>query len=154
MINAVHASGAKISAQDVVHIWPLGRQIPGVHPNTQHAWLETGNDRSGMQHIVNKHGPAFAQQGIPNHQLPHLAEQATRHGEIMGTQGRSRTIYKTDHQGSTHHVAVETANNGYVVSMNPSSEASAKKAAKKWKGFAGVQQNQPGPSSGNPGATS
>jgi hypothetical protein len=151
MIDAVHASGGKISAKDVVHIWPLGRQIPGVHPDTHHAWLEHGNERSGMQHIAGKHGPAFAQQGIPHDQLPHLAEQATRHGEIMGTQGRSRTIYKTEHQGSTHHVAVETANNGYVVSMNPSSESSARKAAKKWKGMIPSQQNQPGSSSGNPG---
>jgi hypothetical protein len=106
-----------------------------------------------MQHIVNKHGPAFADKGIPHDQLPHLAEQATRNGEIMGTQGRSRTIYKTEHQGSTHHVAVETANNGYVVSMNPSSEASAKKAAKKWKSTLASQQGQPGPSTGTPGAS-
>jgi hypothetical protein len=71
----------------------------------------------------------------------------------MGTQGRSRTIYKTDHQGSTHHVAVETASNGYVVSMNPSSESSAKKAAAKWKAELAKKQAQPGPSSGTPGAS-
>lgn len=153
MIDAVHASGAKISGKDVVHIWPLGRQIPGVHPTTQHAWLEHGNERSGMQHIVDKHGPSFAQQGIPHNEIPHLAEQATRHGEIMGTQGRSRTIYKADHQGSTHHVAVETANNGYVVSMNPTTEAKARKAAAKWKAAVANKHNQPGPSTG-PGPSS
>jgi phosphoribosylformylglycinamidine (FGAM) synthase-like amidotransferase family enzyme len=86
-----------------------------------------------MQHIMHKHGAEFAAKGITEHQIPHLAEKATTSGEIVGTQGSTRTIYKTEHNGQTEHVAVETGNNGFVVGMNPSSEKSVKKAAKAWK---------------------
>jgi phosphoribosylformylglycinamidine (FGAM) synthase-like amidotransferase family enzyme len=111
-----------------------------------------------MQHIMDKHGAEFAAKGITEQHIPHLAEKATTTGEIVGTQGSTRTIYKTDHNGQTQHVAVETGNNGFVVGMNPSSEKSVKKAAKAWKAklaknAANPPDHHPGPNPG-PGPSS
>jgi len=85
-------------------------------------------------------------------------------GEIKGTQGSSRTIYKTEFNGQTEHVAIDTGKNGFVVGMNPSSEKSAEKAAKKWKamlakkaGGSGPSQHPgpgPGPGPSGPGGAS
>ncbi len=40
-------------------------------------------------------------------------------GQLIGTQGTSRSIYKVDYQGEIQYISIDIGSNGYVVSANP-----------------------------------
>lgn len=39
-------------------------------------------------------------------------------GQLIGTQGTSRSIYKVDYQGEIQYISIDIGSNGYVVSAN------------------------------------
>ncbi|MFC2659083.1 MAG: hypothetical protein ACFN1F_09960 [Segatella sp.] len=115
LIDEVISNGYKISPDDVVLITrdPTGKIV----------WMETGNSRSGLQHIVDRHGHEFNGKGISNSEIPDYVLEAVYQGKIIGTQGRRnpRTVYEFTYNGERHTIAVQVSENGYIVSANPRS---------------------------------
>jgi hypothetical protein len=82
-------------------------------------FLETGNSRAGLQHIVERHMDDFAARGISQDQIPDAVIAATTQGKIIGTQGRSRIIFEVKFNNQIQRIAVEIGSNGFIVSANP-----------------------------------
>lgn len=115
LIAEVQASGEKISPEKVVLITKA--------PSGQIVWMETGNSKSGLQHIIDEHGHQFNGKGIANDQIPNYVLEAIHQGNIIGTQGKRnpRTIYEFVYNGITQRIAVQVSTNGYIVGANPKS---------------------------------
>ena len=115
LIEEVVASGDKISPEKVVMITrdPKGKIV----------WLETGNEKSGLEHIINEHGREFNGRGIANKDIPDYVLEAVYQGNVVGTQGKRnpRTIYEFIYNGQKQRIAVQVGSNGYIVGANPKS---------------------------------
>ncbi|MFJ5482824.1 hemagglutinin repeat-containing protein [Pectobacterium actinidiae] len=83
-------------------------------------FLEKGNAKAGLQHIINEHGSQFAQIGITEAKIPEVVMNAVTKGKLVGYQGSGtgRPIYETIINGQKYNVAVTVGNNGYVVGAN------------------------------------
>ena len=83
-------------------------------------WMEKGNNKSGLEHIIDKHGREFNGKGISNSDIPNYILEAVYQGNVVGTQGKRnpRTIYEIIYNGKKQRVAVQVGNNGYIVSAN------------------------------------
>jgi hypothetical protein len=81
-------------------------------------FLESGNAKAGLEHIVTRHGGDFANVGIPEDQIPDLVMAAATRGIIVGKQN-TRPIYEVMFNGRAIRVAVTVGNNGYIVGANP-----------------------------------
>ena len=115
LIDEVIANGEKITPANVVMITR--------DPTEKIIWLETGNDRSGLKHIIDAHGKEFNGKGIANADIPDFILEAVYQGNVVGTQGKRnpRTIYEFIYNGVTKRIAVQVSVNGYIVSANPKS---------------------------------
>ena len=115
LIDEVIASGNKISPEKVVMITqdPTGKIV----------WLESGNETSGLQHIINEHGKQFKGKGISNEDIPDYVLEAVYQGNIVGKQGKKnpRTVYEFTYNGEKQRIAVQVSENGYIVGANPKS---------------------------------
>ena len=112
LIEEVITNGEKISPEKVVMITrdPSGKIV----------WLETGDERSGLQHIIDNHAHEFNGRGITTEDIPDYVLEAVYQGNVVGTQGKRdpRTIYEFIYNGETHRIAVQISTNGYIVSAN------------------------------------
>uniref|UniRef100_UPI0005760E4F VENN motif pre-toxin domain-containing protein n=1 Tax=Serratia marcescens TaxID=615 RepID=UPI0005760E4F len=83
-------------------------------------FLEKGNSKSGLQHIVEEHGDQFAQIGVSEARIPDVVMKAVTDGKIVGYQGAGagRPIYETMIDGKKYNIAVTVGSNGYVVGAN------------------------------------
>ena len=116
LIDEVIANGDKISPNKVVMITR--------DPSDKIVWLETGNDASGLQHIIKEHGSQFNGKGISNENIPNYVLEAVYQGNIVGTQGKKsppRTVYEFTYNEKKQRIAVQVSNNGYIVGANPKS---------------------------------
>lgn len=116
LIDEVIAKGEKISPDKVVLITrePSGRIV----------WLEEGDARAGLQHIIDRHGHEFNGKGIANADIPSFVLEAIHQGNIVGTQGKKdppRMIYEFIYNGVKQRIAVQVADNGFIVGANPKS---------------------------------
>ena len=111
LIDDLVTGGTRITPENVVDI----RSING-----RTVWLETGNSSAGLQHIVGKHGPEFAQRGIMEAQIPDVIFTALQKNNVVGYQGRGtgRPIYEFDYGGLTHQLAITVGDNGFIVGAN------------------------------------
>ncbi len=111
-IAEVKANGEKISPDKVVMITedPFGKIV----------WMETGNNRSGLEHIVDKHGKEFNGRGITNNDISNYVLEAIHQGKVVGTQGKRnpRTVYEFLYNGKKQRIAVQVGSNGYIVGAN------------------------------------
>lgn len=112
LIDEVIANGDKISPDKVVMITR--------DPNGKIVWLETGNDKSGLKHIIDVHGHEFNGRGITNENIPDYVLEAVYQGNVVGTQGKRnpRTIYEFTYNGKKQRIAVQVSTNGYIVGAN------------------------------------
>ena len=85
-------------------------------------FLEQGNSRSGLQHILERHGTDFVKRGIPENQIPDAVITALTKGRIVGTQAAGRTIYQVLFNDQTQYISVTVGSNGYIVGANPTPE--------------------------------
>jgi hypothetical protein len=110
LIAELGRQGIKHTPEDIVRITRLsdGRIV----------FLERGNARAGLQHIVAEHGADFARRGISESQIPDLIMAALTRGKIVGYQG-TRPIYEVSFNGTTHYVAISVGSNGFIVGANP-----------------------------------
>ena len=87
-------------------------------------FLELGNIKSGMQHILSK-AAQFAEIGIDIDEIPDAVMTAIIEGEVVGTQGKlsetPRQIYKFVFKGEFKYMAITVSDNGYIVGANPRS---------------------------------
>jgi filamentous hemagglutinin len=115
VIADLQASGVKISPQNVV---ATGKNAAG-----QTVWLETGDLKSGLTHIVNDHGAEFAKFGITEAEIPSTVIKAVTEGKFIGYQGSdmTRPIYEVVVNGKVQRIAVTVGDNGYIVGANPTS---------------------------------
>lgn len=112
LIAQVQANGEKISPDKVLMITK--------DPSGKIVWMETGNNRSGLEHIIDKHGKEFNGRGISNEDIPNYVLEAVYQGNIVGTQGKRnpRTIYEFIYKGKKQRIAVQVGSNGYIVGSN------------------------------------
>ncbi|MDO5658166.1 MAG: polymorphic toxin-type HINT domain-containing protein [Paracoccus sp. (in: a-proteobacteria)] len=111
LIDDVSAGGAKITPENVVDIRIV---------NGRTVWLETGNSSAGLRHIVGRHGPEFAQRGIPYAEIPNVLFTALQRNNVVGYQGRgtARPIYEFEYGGQMYRLAITVGDNGFIVGAN------------------------------------
>ncbi|RLC16801.1 MAG: hypothetical protein DRI57_10745 [Deltaproteobacteria bacterium] len=81
-------------------------------------FIEKGNRRAGLQHIMERHAEDFARQGFSSDEIPDIIIKAVTKGTIVGYQ-RTRPIYETEIEGNRYHISVTVGSNGFVVGANP-----------------------------------
>ncbi|MCR5323255.1 MAG: hypothetical protein K6E85_08315 [Lachnospiraceae bacterium] len=115
LIDEVISNGDKISPKDVVLITK--------DPSGKIVWLEKGNSKAGLEHIINEHGKEFNGKGIANDDIPNYVLEAVHQGNIVGYQGKRnpRAIYEFTYNGVGQRVAVQVGSNGFIVGANPKS---------------------------------
>ncbi|HEX4472395.1 MAG TPA: hypothetical protein VH085_10525, partial [Nocardioides sp.] len=83
-------------------------------------WLERGNSRAGLQHVLS-HAADFASKGVTEERIPSLLQRAIQDGRIIGYQGdgEGRPIYAVAFQGHELKVGITVSDNGFIVGANP-----------------------------------
>lgn len=112
LIGELVGKGVKITPADLMRIQKLN--------DGQIVFLERGNSRSGLQHIIERHGAQFSKAGVPETKVADFLMDALKNGKIVGCQGSSNTrpIYEVNYEGRVLRVAITTSSNGYVVGAN------------------------------------
>lgn len=107
------AQGIKFTPENIVQVAKTG--------DGNIVFLETGNSKAGLQHIIGEHAKDFENIGISEAQIPYVVMNAVSEGSVIGYQGRGtgRPIYETVVNGETHRIAVTVSNNGFIVRANP-----------------------------------
>lgn len=116
LIAELQQAGIRHTPENIIWITKL--------PNGKIVFLETGNTRAGLQHILEKHSVDFANKGIPTDQIPDAVLTAITNGTIVGHLGSGREprpIYQVNFQGQNLYIAVTVSQNGFVIGANPTS---------------------------------
>lgn len=110
LIKQVQDSGRKISPEQVNWIRELedGRIV----------WLEEGNPKSGLQHIVTEHGLQFQTKGVPIDDIPQLLAAAVESKPVV-VYDTGEAIYSVSYGGKTFNVLIAIGGNGYIVTAHP-----------------------------------
>ena len=111
LIAELQKAGVKHNADDILRI--------AKKPDGTLVFLERGNLKSGLQHILENHASDFFKRGISEDQIADAVMAAVISGRMVGTQGKDRIIYEVDFNGLTQYISVNVASNGYIVGANP-----------------------------------
>jgi hypothetical protein len=113
LLSEMAANGVKFTPADVVATSRM--------TNGQVVFMEAGNSKAGLQHIIEQHGDQSAQMGILESQIPEVVMKAVSEGKIIGYQGAGveRPIYEVSIDGQSRRIAVTIGNNGFIVGANP-----------------------------------
>ena len=111
LLDQLALSGVKVTPGDVVAIEKI--------PSGQIVWLEAGDQKSGLQHIVSDHGSEFSNIGVSERDIPGVLMRALSEGRIIGSQGKDRPIYETTINGQSYEIAITVGSNGFIVGANP-----------------------------------
>jgi RHS repeat-associated protein len=106
------SQGIKHSLGDLVKI--------GLEKGGKVVFLEKGNAKAGLKHILNDHLDDFVKNGIAEEDIAEYVFNAATKGKVVGKQG-TRTIFETTYKGQTKRVAITISENGYIVGANPKS---------------------------------
>ncbi|HZG14451.1 MAG TPA: polymorphic toxin-type HINT domain-containing protein, partial [Candidatus Bathyarchaeia archaeon] len=114
LMDELSNSGVKYNPDDVLAVTKT--------PDGKLVWLENGNSKAGLEHIMN-HAEDFAKKGIERSEIPDLVMEALNQGKLVGYQGKGtgRPIYEVVFNGQKQRVAITVGNNGFIVGANPSS---------------------------------
>ena len=114
-IQSLQSQGIRVTPENVVL---TGRDAKG-----NITFLETGNSKAGLQHILTRHADDFNKIGVATPDIPAFVMRTIEKGEVVGYQGKGtgRPIYRTEVNGQTRNIAISVGNNGFVVGANPSS---------------------------------
>jgi hypothetical protein len=84
-------------------------------------WLERGDDRSGLSHILRAGRIGdFARRGVAYADIPGLALRAVTQGRPLGQVRDGGVAYDVDLGGGRHTpVVVVVGSNGYIVTARP-----------------------------------
>jgi hypothetical protein len=113
LINESASKGIKVTPENVIATTRSA--------NGQIIFLETGNSKAGLQHIVAEHKNDFANIGVSETQIPKVLMRAINENKAIGYQGVGigRPIYETTINGQKQKIAITIDDNGYVVGANP-----------------------------------
>lgn len=113
MLDELTANGVKFTPENVV--------AAARSPSGQVVFLETGNSKAGLQHIIEEHGSQFAQMGVSEAEIPDVVMKAVSEGKLVGYQGSGagRQIYELTINGQPQRIAVTVGGNGFIVGANP-----------------------------------
>jgi hypothetical protein len=114
LIDELKRNGVKFDEDAIVRI---GRDRGG-----KVIFLETGNARAGLEHILVRHEDDFARRGIPRDQVADFVFQAATDGTKVGQQSATRAgrdVFETAWGDGTQRVAVSVGDNGFIVGANP-----------------------------------
>jgi hypothetical protein len=110
LLDELKMKGIKHNPDAIVQI---GRDASG-----RIVFLEKGNAKAGLEHIVGRHSDDFARAGVPKDRIADLVFQAATKGRQVGMQG-TRPIYEVMFNGMLRRVAVTVGSNGFIVGANP-----------------------------------
>ena len=116
LIAELQQAGIRHTPENIVWITKL--------PDGKIVFLERGNTRAGLQHILEKHASDFASQGIAADRIADAVLTAITNGTIVGYLGSGREprpIYQVNFQGQNLYIAVTMSQNGFIVGANPTS---------------------------------
>ncbi|WP_434650257.1 filamentous hemagglutinin N-terminal domain-containing protein [Pseudomonas sp. D1-2] len=113
LLDELAANGVKFTPENVI---ATTRNSSG-----QVVFLETGNSKAGLQHIIEEHGSQFSQMGVSEAEIPGVVMKAVSEGKLVGYQGTGtgRPIYELTINGQPQRIAVTVGDNGFVVGANP-----------------------------------
>jgi hypothetical protein len=111
VIEKLSQSGVKFTPGNVVAAQENG--------DGQVIFMEAGNSRAGLAHIIDQHDAQFEQMDIPEGQIPDFVVRGAATGRVVGTQGVDRPIYEFEYEGEQYKVAVTVGSNGFMVGANP-----------------------------------
>ena len=107
LLNELKNSGVKFNLEDVVMIarGPEGHLL----------WLEKGNSKAGLDHVLERHGNDFEKKKVSH--IPQLIKKLLSGTPINS--GRSKKGFYADYifEGTTYRIAYGT--NGFIVSVYP-----------------------------------
>lgn len=114
-VQSLQSQGIKVTSENVVL---TGRDARG-----NITFLETGNSKAGLQHIVSRHADDFNKIGVATSDIPAFVMKTIEKGVVVGYQGKGtgRPIYQTEVNGQKRNIAISVGNNGFVVGANPTS---------------------------------
>ena len=106
-MDELASSGVKYNPDEVIAVIKT--------PDGHLLWLEQGNTRSGLTHILERHTADFASHGVDD--IPQLLSDVVKNTPIK-TGSNSKGLF-ADYvsNGNTYRVAFGT--NGYIVSFYP-----------------------------------
>ncbi|MDF2871221.1 MAG: hypothetical protein K0R05_2796 [Anaerocolumna sp.] len=107
LIDELANSGVKYNPDDVVSIIK--------NSDGKLMWLENGNSKAGLQHILERHADDFASQGVNN--IPSLLEDVLSTNPIKTGSNAKGLFADYSLNGNSYRVAYGT--NGYIVSFYP-----------------------------------
>jgi filamentous hemagglutinin len=110
LLDELIRNGVKVTPENVL---ATARSSTG-----QVIFLETGTPRSGLQHIIERHGVDFANKGISQADIPSVVMRAVTEGKMVGTNGTA-PVYEIIHNGVKRYIAIGIGSNGYIVRANP-----------------------------------
>jgi hypothetical protein len=114
LIDELRRDGVKFDENAIVRI---GRDGSG-----KVIFLETGNARAGLEHILVRHEDDFARRGIPKDKIADFVFDAATSGTKVGQQSATRAgrdVFETTWEGGTQRVAISIGDNGFIVGSNP-----------------------------------
>lgn len=112
LITEVQRQGHKITPDRVVRIARTR--------DDRVVWLEEGDDRSGLQHLMRPDRIAdFDGSGIAKKDVVDVVFTALLTGRPVGTSSRDRVVYEISYRGHTRRIAISLSDNGYIVGANP-----------------------------------
>ncbi len=110
LIRELVESGKKCRPEEIVHIDKA--EAGGI------VWIETGNKRAGLTHILERHRKDFEARGISSKQIPEFISKALKQGETIGTKANEagKTVLLKI-EGKIYKIAI--GSNGFIVTAYP-----------------------------------
>ena len=80
-------NGIKLTPENVL--------ATGRNSNGQVVFLESGNTKAGLQHIIDAHADNFANIGVQQSKIPDVVMQAATQGKLAGIKVRAQVVLST-----------------------------------------------------------
>ncbi len=107
LLDELASSGVKYNPDDVITVIK--------NPDGKLMWLEEGNSKAGLTHILERHADDFAAQGVSD--IPNLLENVLSTNPIRTGSNAKGLFADYTFNGNSYRVAYGT--NGFVVSFYP-----------------------------------
>lgn len=110
LIRELVESGRKVTPENIVTI--AKGEAGGI------VWMETGNKKAGLAHIIERHAKDFEARGIKKEHIPEFVGKALKQGEKIETKANEEgktVLLKIE--GKMYKIAI--GSNGYIVTAYP-----------------------------------
>ena len=115
LIAELQAQGVKCDSENILEI--------GYNTNGKLIFLEKGNEKAGLTHIIDRHAEDFERIGVKIEDIAHVIFEAATKGISLGHQGTklTREIFQITYNDEHKNIAITISSNGFIVGANPSS---------------------------------